>query len=95
MGECGVLSWDGGLLRAETRVAQDDSSDRNCCFLALPVCQDLTDGISLNHLYNPKQQMFRCLVTQSCPTLCDPMDCSTPGLPVHNQLPELAQTHVL
>ena len=34
------------------------------------------------------------LVTQSCPTLCNHMDCSTPGLPVHHQLPELAQTHV-
>ena len=33
-------------------------------------------------------------VTQSCPTLCNPMDCSTPGFPVHQQLPELAQTHV-
>ena len=33
-------------------------------------------------------------VTQSCPTFCDPMDCSTPGFPVHLQLPELAQTHV-
>ncbi|CAI9175830.1 unnamed protein product [Rangifer tarandus platyrhynchus] len=33
-------------------------------------------------------------VAQSCPTLCDPMDCSTPGFPVHHQLPELAQTHV-
>ena len=33
-------------------------------------------------------------VAQSCPTLCDPMDCSTPALPVHHQLPELAQTHV-
>ena len=33
-------------------------------------------------------------VAQSCPTLCDPMDCSTPGLPVHHQLPELAQTHI-
>ena len=32
--------------------------------------------------------------TQSCPTLCNPMDCSTPGLPVHHQLPELTQTHV-
>ena len=31
---------------------------------------------------------------QSCLTLCDPMDCSTPGFPVHHQLPELAQTHV-
>ena len=33
-------------------------------------------------------------VTQSCPTLWDPMNCSTPGLPVHHQLPELSQTHV-
>ena len=33
-------------------------------------------------------------VTQSCPTLCDPMNCSTPGLPVHHQLPEFTQTHV-
>ena len=31
---------------------------------------------------------------QSCPTLCDPMHCSTPGFPVHHQLMELAQTHV-
>ena len=34
-----------------------------------------------------------CSVAQSCLTLCDPVDCSTPGFPVH-QLPELAQTHV-
>ena len=33
-------------------------------------------------------------VAQSCPTLCDPMNCSTPGLPVHHQLPESTQTHV-
>ena len=33
-------------------------------------------------------------VTQSCPTLCDPMNRSTPGLPVHQQLPEFIQTHV-
>ena len=33
-------------------------------------------------------------VAQSCLTLCDPVDCSTPGLPVHHQLPKLAQTHV-
>ena len=33
-------------------------------------------------------------VTQSCPTLCDPVNRSTPGLPVHHQLPELTQTHV-
>ena len=33
-------------------------------------------------------------VAQSCPTLCDPMNCSTPGLPVHHQLPEFTQIHV-
>ena len=33
-------------------------------------------------------------VTQLCPTLCDPMNCSQPGLLVHHQLLELAQTHV-
>ena len=42
--------------------------------------------------------MYKCIqfsqfswVTQSCPTLCDPMDFSTPGFPVNHQLPELAQ----
>ena len=33
-------------------------------------------------------------VAQSCPILCNPMNCSTPGLPVHHQLPEFNQTHV-
>ena len=33
-------------------------------------------------------------VAQSCLTFCNPMDCSTPGFPVHHQLPDLAQTHV-
>ena len=33
-------------------------------------------------------------VAQSCPTLCNPMNCSMPGLPVHHQLPEFTQTHV-
>ena len=33
-------------------------------------------------------------VTQLCPTLCDPMNCGTPGLPVHHKLPEFTQTHV-
>ena len=33
-------------------------------------------------------------ITQSCPTLCDPMDCSMPGIPVHQQLTEFTQMHV-
>ena len=35
------------------------------------------------------------LVAQSCPTLCNPMNDSTPGIPIHHQLPEFTQTHVL
>ena len=41
----------------------------------------------------PLQYQFSS-VTQSCLALCHPMSCSTPGLPVHHQLPELTQTHV-
>ena len=48
----------------------------------------------LYHLCHPESPYFTVQfssVTQSCLTLSDPMDCSTPGLPVHHQLPELAQ----
>ena len=41
-----------------------------------------------------RRNVFISSVAQSCPTLCDPMDCSTPGFPVHHQLPEFTQTHV-
>ena len=46
-------------------------------------------------------QMFICLllslfisVSQSCPTICNPVDCSTPGFPAHHQLPEFTQIHI-
>ena len=38
--------------------------------------------------------MHACVYAQLCPTLCNPMNRSTPGLPVHHQLPEFTQTHV-
>ena len=51
-----------------------------------------------SHRNNPWFPQFSSVqlssVAQSCPTLCDPMDCSTPGFPVHHQLSELAQTYV-
>ena len=57
------------------------SQERQCqkMFKLLHNCTDLSSVSS---------------VTQSCPTLCDPMNCSMPGLPVHHQLPEFTQTHV-
>ena len=46
-------------------------------------------------LPSPKiHAQFNSVVSQSCPTLCNPMNLSTPGLPVHHQLPEFTQTHV-
>ena len=57
----------------------------------------LCKGESDFHIFR-KIQLFLgllfSLVSQSCPTLCSPMDCSMPGFPVHHQLLELAQTHV-
>ena len=50
-------------------------------------------GFSYTHTHTHTHIQFSS-VAQSCLTLHNPMDCSTPGLPVHHQLPELTQTHV-
>ena len=50
--------------------------------------------LSLNKAYMLLIWLQFSSVAQSCPTLCDPMNCSTPGLPVHHQLQEVTQTHV-
>ena len=47
---------------------------------------------SLQQAYNIGVQFSS--VAQSCRTLCNPMNCSTPGLPIHHQLPEFTQTHL-
>ena len=57
----------------------------------LKICLCLKNALFRDFTCSPAVKKFSCL---SCPTLCDPMDCNTPGLPVHHQLPELAQTHV-
>ena len=49
-------------------------------------------GKVMSLLFNMLSQFTS--VAQSCPTLSNPMDCSTPGLSVHHQLPEFTQTHV-
>ena len=48
---------------------------------------------SPNHLNQKILSVQFSSVTQSCPTLCKPMECSTPGLPLHQQLLEPTQTH--
>ena len=54
------------------------------------VCQSCILSPCLFNLYAESVSS----VAQSCLTLCNPMDCSTPGFPVHHQILELAQTHV-
>ena len=49
----------------------------------------MLSGLLRSFLYQPVSS-----VAQSCPTLCDPVNHSTPGLPVHHQLQEFTQTHV-
>ena len=53
-------------------------------------------AVSNFYQFSSVAQLFKMAISsaQSCPTLWDPMNCSTPGLPIHHQLPESTQTHV-
>ena len=61
---------------------------------ATPVHPDKNTGVGCHFLLQCMKVKRESEVAQSCPTLCDPMDCSTPGFPVHHQIPEFTQTHV-
>ena len=59
------------------------------------ICQSINVINHINKLKNKNHMIISISsVAQSCLTLCNPMNCSTPGLPVHHQLPESTQTHV-
>ena len=60
-----------------------------CLFIFLSIL--VSNFIGIYHQCNHFQFIS---IAQSCPTLCDPMNRSTPGLRVHHQLPEFTQTHV-
>ena len=75
----------------------------NACFLLLSCIRVASHswGSNTSNFSITEVQLEKCMcknqfrsVAQSCPTLCDPMDCSTPGSLVLHELPELAQTHV-
>ena len=68
---------------------------------SLPVSSSYGELENISYRIYSLSIMMNCLssvqfssVTQLCPTLCNPMNRSTPGLPVHHQLPEFTQTHV-
>ena len=60
--------------------------------LSVPTTAELSLSHPSSSIHSASVQFSS--VTQLCPKTCDPMDCSTPGLPVHHQLPEFTQTHV-
>ena len=88
-------SWMLSPERSAKHMADTETCLSNdSLFLVLSEKGEVNDS----HSYPPGQKRWLSTlfssVAQSCPTLCYPMDCGTPGLPVHHQLPEFAQTHV-
>ena len=83
-----IASWQGSndksrlCWKAETLLCQPSSYSQGC---------GLSNGQKCLWELDHKEGSSGA---QLCPTLCNPMDCSMPGLPVHHQLPELTQTHV-
>ena len=70
---------------------EPEAGREKCCrHLVETSCNDNRTTCAYWHFYFE----CPCSVAQSCPTLCDPKDCSTPGFPVLHHLPELSQTHV-
>ena len=69
--------------------------------LLMKVKEESEKAVLKPNIQNPKIMASRLIssvqftsVSQSCPTLCNHMNCSMPGLPVHHQLPEFTQTHI-
>ena len=85
------------FLRVELTVSKDSLFFKSTYSLTLSPIYHLSIYLSgLCYTYHRITCSFYLIssVTQSCPTLCDPMNRSTPGIPVHHHLPEFTQTHV-
>ena len=76
--------WRSSIQLAKTRPGADCGSDRELLIAKFRESRETQSRHSVHF----------SSVAQSCPTLCDPMNCSTPGLPVHYQLLEFTQTRV-
>ena len=82
-----------------THFADEDIEAQESYFPRVPegisgMVENQTKGIRPLDLSEPSCKLTNTLVVQSCPTLCDPVDCSTPAFPVLHYLLEFAQTHV-
>ena len=97
---CVCVCWGGRWMsclvnRSYSKCEKSLAASYNCRI-------SIFKSLFLDHSNTPGHEFYAALalfssvssVAQSCPTLCDPMNRSTPGLPVHHQLPEFTQTHV-
>ena len=89
---CHLRPWPSVLACVSYKFNNDDfcvlSNQRFLCGISP------SDRMMFFYLYLFSQIVQFSSVAESCLTLCNPMDCSMPGLPVHHQLPEFTQTHV-
>ena len=91
-----------GIHTKETRIERDTCTPMFITALFIiarvwkqPRCPSANEWIrKLWYMYTMKYSVQFSSVAQSCPTFCDTMNCSTPGLPVHHQLLEFTQTHI-
>ena len=91
-----------GIHTEETRIERDTCTQMFIAALFIiartwkqPRCPSADEWIrKLWYIYTMEYSVQFSSVAQSCLTLRNPMNCSTPGLPVHHQLPEFTQTHV-
>ena len=91
--------WDKVVPRILLCIPETDISV--CCVAVISFSEKKKQTSPLQEALTPQAAVtwtvacaFAQVSAQSCPTLSDPVDCTSPGLPVHHQLPELAQTQV-
>ena len=96
--QAGGRGWQGASPSTEVGKGDWNKHMRFCASGKEGVGNAAPRGVENRWLFSPEsaaalRHQFSS-VAQSCLTLCDPMNRSTPGLPVHHQLPEFTQTHV-
>ena len=97
MTEDEMVGWHHQLNEHEFEQAPGDGKGQGSLVYCSPWGRkewDMTEQLNNNFSSRFLRKVQFSSVTQLCPTLCDPMNCSTPGLPVYHQLPEFTQTHV-
>ena len=89
--------WCTGTTQRDVRGGRrEEGSGWGTCVYLWQIHVDIWQNqYNIVKLKNKKiNKLFSSATAQSCLTLCDPMDCSTQGLPVHHQLLEFTQTHI-